>query len=219
MKKKVVFCDFDGTITVNDNIIAIIKHFNPEGWKPLVEKTISTELSIRSGVGALFSLLPSSMEEEVIDFGVSNASIREGFGAFLTYCKKQNIEFYVTSGGIDFFIYPVLEPFGIPKDHIYCNGSDFSKETIQIAWPHPCDDQCSNDCGMCKTTIMRRFPADEYTRIVIGDSVTDFEGAKLADKIFSRSHLTTKCSELGLAHTEYETFQDIIDAMENERSI
>ncbi|MHA7963457.1 2-hydroxy-3-keto-5-methylthiopentenyl-1-phosphate phosphatase [Paenibacillus sp. CAU 1782] len=217
MKKKVVFCDFDGTITVNDNIIAIIKHFDPEGWKPLAEKTISTELSIRSGVGALFALLPSSMEEEVVDFGVSNAVIRDGFRQFLHYCKANDIEFYVTSGGIDFFVYPVLKPFDIPQDHIYCNGSDFSGERIAITWPHPCDGQCSNDCGMCKTTIMRRFPAEDYTRIVIGDSVTDFEGAKLADRIFSRSHLTAKCKELGLSHTEYESFHDIIAAMEKER--
>jgi 2-hydroxy-3-keto-5-methylthiopentenyl-1-phosphate phosphatase len=217
MKKKVVFCDFDGTITVNDNIIAIIKHFNPEGWEQLAEKVISTELSIRSGVSALFALLPSSMEQEVIDFGVSNAVIRDGFRPFLQYCEANDIEFYVTSGGIDFFVYPVLKPFDIPKDHIYCNGSDFSGERIAITWPHPCDGQCNNDCGMCKTTIMRRFPVEDYTRIVIGDSVTDFEGAKLADRIFSRSHLTTKCKELGLSHTEYETFHDIIAALEKER--
>jgi 2-hydroxy-3-keto-5-methylthiopentenyl-1-phosphate phosphatase len=70
---------------------------------------------------------------------------------------------------------------------------------------------------MCKTTIMRRFPADQYERIIIGDSVTDFEGAKLADVVFSRSYLTVKCQELGLPHHEYETFHDIIHYMNAER--
>lgn len=218
LKKRIVFCDFDGTITVNDNIIAIIKHFNPPGWERIAEQTIATELSIRSGVGQLFRLLPSSMRREVVDFGVSNARIRDGFAEFLDYCKKREIEFYVTSGGIDFFVYPILERFDIPRDRIYCNGSDFSGERIEIVWPHPCDGQCGNDCGMCKTTIMRRFPRERYERIVIGDSVTDFEGAKLADAVYSRSHLTTKCRELGLPYTEYETFHDIIAAMEAERT-
>jgi len=213
-KKRIVFCDFDGTITENDNIIAIIKHFHPDGWEKLVEQTISQQISIQEGVGALFRLLPSFMEREVVDFGVSNAVIRDGFAAFLAFCKAQNIEFYVTSGGIDFFVYPILEPFGIPHNHIYCNGSDFSGERIEILWPNPCDEHCDNGCGMCKTTIMRRFPTDRYERILIGDSVTDFEGAKLADKVFSRSHLTVKCKELGLAHTEYETFHDIIRALD-----
>jgi len=120
------------------------------------------------------------------------------------------VPFYVTSGGIDFFLRPILEPFGIPADHIYCNGSDFSGETIRITWPHPCDDECTNDCGMCKTTVMRRFPRDQYYRILIGDSITDFEGAKIADLVFSRSHLTEKCRELGLPHIPFETFFDVI---------
>ncbi|ANY68923.1 2-hydroxy-3-keto-5-methylthiopentenyl-1-phosphate phosphatase [Paenibacillus sp. BIHB 4019] len=213
-KKRIVFCDFDGTITVNDNIIAIIRHFNPPGWEPIVEQTISQQISIREGVGKLFRLLPSSMQKEVVHFGITNALIREGFGEFLSYCRKNDIEFYVTSGGIDFFVYPVLEPFDIPQDHIYCNGHDFSGANIEITWPHPCDGQCSNECGMCKTTIMRGFPAEQYERIVIGDSVTDFEGAKLADTVFSRSHLTTKCQELGLPHSEYETFHDIIRVLD-----
>jgi len=213
-KKRIIFCDFDGTITVNDNIIAIIKHFNPEGWEKLVEQVISEEISIQEGVGAMFRLLPASMEREVVQFGISNAQIRDGFAEFLAYCKEQNIPFYVTSGGIDFFVYPILESFGIPRDHIFCNGSDFSGERIEILWPNPCDEHCQNNCGMCKPTIMRRFPAEQYERIIIGDSVTDFEGAKLADTVYSRSHLTTKCKELGLAHTEFETFHDIIKAMD-----
>ncbi|CAM4401204.1 2-hydroxy-3-keto-5-methylthiopentenyl-1-phosphate phosphatase [Paenibacillus endophyticus] len=217
-KKRIVFCDFDGTITVNDNIIAIIKHFNPEGWERIAEQTIAQEISIKDGVGQLFRLLPSSMQEEVIAFSISNARIREGFAEFLAYCAEQHIEFYVTSGGIDFFVYPILEAFHIPIDHIYCNSSDFSGDRIEILWPNPCDGNCTNDCGMCKTTIMRRFPPEQYERIIIGDSVTDFEGAKLADRVYSRSHLTTKCKELGLAHSKYETFYDIIQSMSNERT-
>jgi len=212
-KRRVIFCDFDGTITVNDNIIAIIKHFNPPGWKPLVDDIIAQRTSIRSGVGQLFRLLPTSMREEVVSYAVGNARIRDGFAELLAFCRERGIEFYVTSGGIDFFVYPVLERFGIPADHIYCNGSDFAGESIEITWPHPCDGDCANDCGMCKTTIMRRFPPERHERILIGDSVTDFEGAKMADIVFARSHLIEKCRELGVPYTAYESFHDIIAAL------
>ncbi len=213
-RKQVIFCDFDGTITVNDNIIAIIKHFNPDGWEQIATDVIAERKSIRQGVAEMFRLLPSSMQEEVVNYAIHNARIRDGFAELLTYCKEREIEFYVTSGGIDFFVYPILSSFAIPKEHIYCNGSDFTGECIQITWPHPCDSQCTNDCGMCKTTVMRRFPSEQYERILIGDSVTDFEGAKLADVVFSRSHLTEKCRELGLVYTPYETFHEIIAALE-----
>ncbi|QAY66118.1 2-hydroxy-3-keto-5-methylthiopentenyl-1-phosphate phosphatase [Paenibacillus protaetiae] len=216
-KKRIIFCDFDGTITVNDNIVAIIQHFNPPGWEAIAQQVLDQQISIQEGVGRMFRLLPASLQAEVVDFGISNVRIRDGFEELLAYCKEQDIEFYVTSGGIDFFVYPVLERFGIDTSHIYCNGSDFTGEFIEITWPHPCDEHCTNHCGMCKTTIMRRFPADRYERIIIGDSVTDFEGAKLADVVYSRSHLTAKCSELGIAHTEFETFHDIIADLKRER--
>ncbi|CAM4216679.1 2-hydroxy-3-keto-5-methylthiopentenyl-1-phosphate phosphatase [Paenibacillus tarimensis] len=213
-RSKVIFCDFDGTITVNDNIVAIIKHFNPEGWEAIVDDIVGERKSIRQGVGELFRLLPASRRKEVVEFAISNAQIREGFSELLRFCKYQSIDFYVTSGGIDFFVYPLLQPFDIPEDHIFCNGSSFEGSQIEILWPHPCDHECSNECGMCKTTIMRRFPADQYERILIGDSVTDFEGAKIADMVFARSHLIEKCRELGVSYTPFETFHDVIDELE-----
>lgn len=210
MKQPVIFCDFDGTITENDNIVAIMRHCDPPGWKEIVQGIIDGTITIRHGVGSLFGLLPTAKKEEIILYSIENAIIRRGFAELLEYCRAQNIEFLVTSGGIDFFVYPLLAPYPIPTDRIFCNGSDFSGERIRIVWPHPCDDTCGKDCGMCKTTIIRSYPREACYRILIGDSVTDFEGAKLADLIFARSHLADKCRELGLPFYPYETFHDVI---------
>ncbi len=211
MKKKVIFCDFDGTITANDNIVALIKHFNPEGWRDIVEDVLAERISIRDGVGQMFALLPASMKDQVIRQAINQAVIRPGFKEFLAFCKQHEIEFYVTSGGIDFFVYPLLEPFDISHNHIYCNGSDFSGEHIRITWPHACQEPCTNDCGMCKTTIVRQFPAEQYERIVIGDSVTDFAAAKLVEFVYARAQLIDKCEELGLPHATFDTFYDIVE--------
>ncbi|MGG4032632.1 2-hydroxy-3-keto-5-methylthiopentenyl-1-phosphate phosphatase [Paenibacillus cisolokensis] len=218
-KRDIIFCDFDGTITVNDNIIAIIRHFDPPGWQPVVDDIIHQRKSVRQGVGELFRMLPSAKRREVTEFAVSQAKIRDGFAELLDYCRENDIEFLVTSGGIDFFVYPVLEPFGIPKENIFCNGSDFSGERIEITWPNACDSECSNDCGMCKPTVIRRYPPSAYNRMLIGDSVTDFAGAKLVDLVFSRAQLTEKCRELGLPHIEFETFHDVIRHLRQERTI
>ncbi|GAA3405050.1 2-hydroxy-3-keto-5-methylthiopentenyl-1-phosphate phosphatase [Paenibacillus hodogayensis] len=210
MKRPVLFCDFDGTITESDNIVAIMRHFDPPGWKPLVDQVVSGQISIRNGVGRMFELLPSERREEVARFVFDTARIRAGFPELLQYCRDRDIEFLVTSGGIDFFLQPLLEPFPIPQDRIYCNASDFSGERIRIVWPHPCDEHCSNDCGMCKTTVIRRYPQDSYMRILIGDSVTDFAGAQLVDLVYARSHLIDKCEQLGLPYVPFDTFHDVV---------
>jgi 2-hydroxy-3-keto-5-methylthiopentenyl-1-phosphate phosphatase len=217
-KQSVIFCDFDGTITVSDNIVAIMKHFNPPGWEELVEQLVTNKLSIRQAVGAMFALMPTSRRDEVVSYAINNASIREGFGDFVDYCKTNDITLLVTSGGIDFFIYPLLAPFAIPQSNIYSNASSFEGENIEILWPHPCDEHCDVDCGMCKTSIIRSYDSQKYHRILIGDSITDFAGAKLVDTIFARSHLIELCNELGLPYTPFETFFDIINRLEQMRS-
>jgi 2-hydroxy-3-keto-5-methylthiopentenyl-1-phosphate phosphatase len=216
-RQPVIFCDFDGTITENDNIVAIMKHFDPPGWTDIVTRIIDRTMSIREGVGAMFSLLPTSRKEEIVRFAIDKAVIRKGFPELLDFCRERNIAFYVTSGGIDFFVYPLLARYHIDSDHIYCNASDFSGGSIRIDWPHPCDEHCCVDCGMCKTTIIRRFPADRFERILIGDSVTDFEGAKLADLVFARSHLEEKCTELGIPFVPYTTFDDVTNELESRK--
>lgn len=218
-KKAVVFCDFDGTITVNDNIVAIIKHFNPPGWKPIVDDIIQGHKSIRQGVSELFRLLPTARREEIVRYAIDNAQIREGFPEFLQFCREEQIEFYVTSGGIDFFVHPILAPFHIPQDHIFCNGSRFADSTIEITWPHTCDDTCNNDCGMCKSRIIRSFDPAFYDRYLIGDSITDFAGATLVEHVYARSHLITKCKELDVRYAPYQTFFDIMENWKIERGV
>ena len=47
MKQPIIFCDFDGTITTNDNLIAIMKHFDPPGWEPIKDEILAQTISIR----------------------------------------------------------------------------------------------------------------------------------------------------------------------------
>lgn len=198
---------------MNDNIIAIMKQFQPEGWKDILEKAMNQQISIKETISSMFALLPSTQKNEVIGFALANMQIRRGFNQFLSYCREQQIQFLVTSGGIDFFVYPTMHPFGIEKEQIYCNESNFEQERILIKWPHPCDEHCSQDCGMCKATLIRSYAADQYTRILIGDSITDFAGAKLADFIFARSHLATECSKLQIPYFAFESFFEVIEQL------
>lgn len=207
-RRPVVFCDFDGTITANDNIISIMKHFNPPGWSQIKDDILAQRISIREGVGRMFALLPASRRDEIVRFAVDNVQIREGFGDFVDFCRQHGIRLLVTSGGIDFFVYPVLSRFAILESNIYCNGSDFSGDVIRILWPHPCDEHCRLDCGMCKTTIVRSYPAEQHFRIVIGDNITDLAAARLADLVIARDFLLQKCAELGILHRPFETFYE-----------
>jgi 2-hydroxy-3-keto-5-methylthiopentenyl-1-phosphate phosphatase len=215
MYRPVIYCDFDVTITESDNIISIMKKFAPPIWEQIKDQILSQEISISEGVGKLFAELPSNQRDEITKFAIENAKIREGFSEFVEFARTEDIPLYIVSGGIDFFVYPILEKFG-PFEGIYCNQSDFSGENIKILWPYTCDSYCQNECGCCKPSIIRKINKDEECfTIVIGDSVTDLEAAKQADFILARDLLEEKCSEWGLDYKGFTTFYDCIDEIKN----
>lgn len=209
-----ILCDFDGTVTEHDNIIALMKEFAPpEAFEPLKKGVLDQSLSIRSGVGQMFRLLPSDRKQDYIDFLIDRAVIRPGFKTLLSFAKSNGIDFAIVSGGIDFFVQPILQEL-LTDEAIYCNGSDFSEETVRIEWPHTCDAACNNQCGCCKTSIARKLKQDGDIIIAIGDSVTDFELAKQADHVYARDYLITLCKQHGIAYTPFETFYDIVDHLQ-----
>ncbi|WP_100372919.1 2-hydroxy-3-keto-5-methylthiopentenyl-1-phosphate phosphatase [Bacillus sp. FJAT-45037] len=218
-RKPIIFCDFDGTITTKDNIIAIMRQFAPPGWEEIKDAILAEQISIREGVAQLFHLIPTDKKQEIISFALNQAEIRPGFEALLAYIKEKNITFKIVSGGIDFFVHPILEPYKL-RDHLYCNESDFSGRTITITWPNRCDESCSNDCGCCKPSILRQYPNDEYYKIVIGDSITDLQAAKEADEVFAcDDFLIEKCRELNLHFSSFSTFYEVIDSLQNKKEV
>ena len=216
MSNVVIFCDFDGTITKKDNIISIMNEFALPGWEPIKDQILSQNITIKDGVREMFSLVESSLREEIISYVLRDAEIREGFSDFVKFTKDQNIPLYIVSGGIDFFVHPVLDSFG-PFDYIYCNEATFDEERIAIQYPHACDELCtSQGCGCCKPSIMRKRSDEQQTRIVIGDSVTDFEAAKLADIVIARDFLAETCEKLDIPYSRFETFTDCMDIIKQQ---
>ncbi|EPE63057.1 2-hydroxy-3-keto-5-methylthiopentenyl-1-phosphate phosphatase [Exiguobacterium sp. S17] len=207
-----ILCDFDGTITAEDNIIALMRAFAPPEWHALKDDVLAQDISIRSGVGQMFQLLPSADASAYRDYLLDRITLRPGFSTFLAEVRQQAWKFDVVSGGMDFFVHPILQDHVAP-DHIYCNVADFSGETVRVDWPHACDAHCTNDCGCCKPTIARTIVDPGDRLIVIGDSVTDFEIAKRADFVYARGQLITLCEAEGIAYAPFETFDDITHRM------
>ncbi len=126
-----VFCDFDGTITNNDNIMSIMEKFAPPEAEEVKNKILSQELSIQEGVSQLFQLIPTNLHDDIIQFLIETAEIRSGFHEFIQFVKENNISFYVISGGMDFFVYPLLQGI-ILKEQIYCNKKIASEYFISL---------------------------------------------------------------------------------------
>ena len=214
--KPIIFCDFDGTITATDNIVSLMTHFVPEESEKIAQAMVAQTITFKDGVTAMFELLSTRQKDEVIQYLLNTAVIREGFAEFVQFAHTNAIPFYVVSSGVDFFIKPMLEKFG-PFAGVYCNSADFSGAKIELLYPNPCDVECAKyevqGCGCCKPSVMRTVAQDDHFKIVIGDSISDFEAAKQADLVLAREHLIDRCEELQIPYKPFETFYDCLGAV------
>lgn len=202
-----VFCDFDGTITERDMIVTICEKFCPPEWTTIAKEILAQRKSVREGVAELFHMIPSSKKQEILDFARKVMKLRAGFPEFLDFCQQNGLLFTVCSGGIDFFVEPLMAPFQRQIHKIYSIPADFSGPTIALKHPYGCE-----TCGTCKVKVMAEYP--ETIKILIGDSITDLHGARHANVVFARDRLKGYLNKEKISYHPFETFFDIMTTLQ-----
>jgi 2-hydroxy-3-keto-5-methylthiopentenyl-1-phosphate phosphatase len=207
-KPLTVFCDFDGTITERDMIVTLCEKFCPPGWERVKDDILSRKKSVKVGVAELFAMIPSSRKNDLIRYGQEIVRWRAGFQAFLEFCKTNGLRFIVCSGGIDFFVEPLMAPYKAWIDKIYSIPGDFSGPTIALRHPYGCETD-----GLCKVKVMAEYP--DSIHLLIGDSITDLHGAQHANLVYARNGLKDYLDQEKVSYTPFETFFDVIKSLES----
>jgi 2-hydroxy-3-keto-5-methylthiopentenyl-1-phosphate phosphatase len=198
----VVLCDFDGTMTTEDIIHAVWRRFAKDGWQQTVQEVLAQRQTLRNGLAQVFGQIPASLAREIAEYATQVVRFRPGLEEFLRFCQEQRLDFVVASGGIDFFVLPILEHLRPWLREVYTIPADLSGETIHLHYPHGCE-----TCGMCKAKVAENFP--NHFRIIIGDSISDLHGALHADLVFARDHLKHYLDDHEQPYEPFETFHDI----------
>jgi 2-hydroxy-3-keto-5-methylthiopentenyl-1-phosphate phosphatase len=207
-----IFCDFDGTISMNDMIGQILLHFAPEAARPIIDRVVSQTVCVKEGVEQMFALLPSSRYEEMVQFAVATTKLRPGFASLVRSVIGRGGRFVVVSGGFDFFVLPALAGVHGLVD-VHCNRLDTTGPFLRVVWDTLCDTSCDGGCGLCKPTLLRRLRRSGVPVMAIGDGVTDVKLARLADGVFARDKLVQVAEREGIPYTPFETFFEIEQAL------
>ncbi len=220
LKTPIIFSDFDGTITEHDVIISIMEKFAPPEWIELKDKILyKRTVTLKDGVEKLFSLIESSKKNEIVNYIKENTRLRKGFEDFLSFCKNKQIEFNVLSGGLDFHIEPILESFK-DKLKIFCNKANFNSDRIKIDYKYlPINCTSCGDCGFCKIEVIEQFTKEKFTRILIGDSLTDLSPSKVADVVFARGDLIKYLEQENISYIPFSNFHEVKEKLVQKLSI
>ena len=200
--------DFDGTITTKDGLYSFIETYAQKGWEKVEQDWVDGKIDSKECLTEEFKLVPNLSEELISEF-IRTLSIDESFVDFYKKIVEKNVDFYIVSDGIDYFINRILKKYGLENIKIISNHGEFRGEFFEISFPND-SQNCINNAGTCKCKVISDLKKEYEKIIYIGDGVSDYCAAGKADVLFAKSRLLDYCGEKGIKCLSYNTFEDIL---------
>jgi 2-hydroxy-3-keto-5-methylthiopentenyl-1-phosphate phosphatase len=200
---RIVFCDFDGTITVEETFVSMITKFAPEVSELVLPQIYAKKVTLRQGVRKMLESIQSSIYSEIVEF-TRNQTIRSGFVEFLDFLKTEQIPIVIISGGLNCMVESVLAPYMNRIQAIHAIDLDTSDTYLQVKSLYEGGTEMVE-----KAEIIKSYGVDES--IAIGDSITDWNMALAASIVFARPPLTDYLDEHQKPYIRWNSFIDIRD--------
>ena len=211
MNKIALLLDFDGTIDERNIATLLLDKFAIGDWKRYMSMSSKGEMSFRESVEREFACLPSQ-RDKLTAFVLREAKVRGGLHRLVDCCARRNFPAAVVSGGLDFYIQPILDKHGLGHIPCYCGAADFeSGDRLKVVFDGvvpSCD-----AAGTCKCFQVWRYQEQGYKVALVGDGTSDMCASAQADYVFARRRLLEHCQEQGLSHFPFETFDDVLNVL------
>ena len=201
--QRVVFCDFDGTITQEDTFVSILERFSPEAAQRLLPKVFSRELTLIEGIQQTIGSIPSIYYPQIIEH-IAHRPVRSGLSELLDFLNNHDIPFVVISGGLIDIVRAVLAKQQLLDrvSAIYAGEVDATGEYLRVYSEVESDTEL-----VAKAIAMSKYPGSE--KIAIGDSVTDINMSLAADLVFARDRLIAYLDMEEKPYVQWSDFNDV----------
>ena len=211
---RVVFCDFDGTITAEETFVSMLENFAPKRSAQLLPLIYDRKLTLKEGVKQMLGSIPSPAYEKIIKH-IRERAIRPGLPELLDFLDEREIPFVVISGGLRGMVEAVLQrkvanrPLIANVTAIYGADVDTSGAYLRVYSEFEDDTEL-----VAKVKVMAKYSATEA--IAIGDSVTDINMALHADLVFARDRLIGYLEAENKPYLKWNNFFDVRDYLKAE---
>lgn len=213
--RRIVFCDFDGTIACQDVLVLACKTFAPEVTARVMPQIYNLELSLRVGVRQLVEAIPSDCYGAMLDLARSQP-LRSGLSDLLDFLEDQGVEFVVVSGGIRGVIEAALGDLADRAVGIHAMDVDTTGEYLAVRSEFEGDVELVDKLKVVSRYLGNPLPNGGFMNahwVAIGDSITDLNMAQAAPTVFARSRLKTYLDDRGKAYLPFESFIEVRDRL------
>lgn len=205
----VIFCDFDGTFSVQDVGSTLAQKLLPDKRKRLWKRFETGEFTAWSYAMALLDGL--SFPEKDLDRFLETIDLDPGARALLSWCSTENVPFRILSDGFDWNLERIQAMNHIRFEY-HANHLEYEGDLWRLAAGHP-NEACGCGTGSCKRNIIAsyRHEIPGAFCVHIGNGrVSDLCGALEADLAFAKDTLAPALDETGAAYLPFDTLHDVL---------
>jgi 2-hydroxy-3-keto-5-methylthiopentenyl-1-phosphate phosphatase len=210
--KKLILCDFDGTISIQDMGYLLINRFSSGDWKAIDQEFRQGKIGSREAYLRISKILKGD-EQTVLRFIQEHSDIDPHFASFYQYCRGKKIDVKIVSDGLDFYIKSILETHHLSEIPFYANCTrSLRGNGIDISFPHA-NEECGL-CGTCKKRLIQIHRKDYDSILFVGNGLSDRCAAQEADFAYAKGSLYTYCIEKDITCHFFRDFQEIHNDLE-----
>lgn len=196
-----ISCDFDGTITCDDTVQAMLARFAGPRWLEIEAEWEAGRIGARVCLERQTDLLRVS-PDELADW-VDQRDVDPHTQAFFAQCARLGLEVRIVSDGYDWVIRRVLARLGLQALPVFANRLVFVGEGRWSLHSPYAARGCPS--GTCKCAIVSKT----QPRLHIGDGRSDMCVSDTCDIVFAKASLLTSRTARGLDSRAFASFADI----------
>ena len=206
-----VYCDFDGTISIDDATDFVLARLAEPEWMEVEQKWLDGEIGSGERMRREIALLRAGRREldEVLDDVVLDPT----FPDFVHFCRSHGVPITVVSDSVDYFIKRILARHGLVGLEVIANRLSIEtkdgRTRYAVSSPYA-DTECQNASGVCTCNSITRG----YFRVFIGDGHTDFCVAHRPEVVFAKGLLADYCFLQEIPFFAYQTFDDLTSSLQ-----
>jgi len=210
-----VFCDFDGTMTVEDVGNRLFHTYSGGASEKIVEEYRAGRINARECLSRECESLGTISPETVRKFA-SQFPLDPYAKEFVEFCRTRGIPLTVLSDGLDLYVSVILNDAGLGDLPWLANhGSFVGTESGTVLVPSfPYRDEHCDLCGNCKRNHMVTNSGDDDVVVYVGDGISDRCPVRYADIVFAKRDLIKYCQEQNVSYYEFRHLGDVRERLD-----
>ena len=212
-----IFCDFDGTFSVQDVGSTLAKRYGGDRrsaqWARYERGEITPweyNLEVLDGLEVPLPALDEFLRSVVLDPGAKD---------LVAWCQREGFPFRILSDGFDWNLNR-LQVIHDVRFAYSANRLHYDRGRWRIGAGHP-NAACGCGTGTCKRGIIEAYRSrrPETVTVHIGNGrVSDTCGALAAHHAFAKDSLAPELERRGASYTPFETLHDVLAGLERLRA-